>query len=143
MGMPINSFEIIYTLVKHDLSDWKYKQILKAISQFNVYAFIIHDPEIHKEFDKKLNNIFEQLDAQTLDKLLFFALVNPPKKWKDNVAVKRAYYNKLNGAFFSDESVARTKELSLSILKLCYHLNIKYEDLPVIVYTNSLDVITL
>jgi len=67
----------------------------KHWSPFNLFTFIIYDPEKHREFAKNISAIFDRLDYITEDKLLFFTLVDPPSDWLRH-AGNRSYYKKLN-----------------------------------------------
>lgn len=50
----------------------EYTAILRSLKQFNLFAFVIHDPEKHRDFHNNLSSIFERLDHSTGHSLLFF-----------------------------------------------------------------------
>lgn len=122
---------------RHDLDT-----VHRLVDQFNLFAFVIHDPEVHRDFHAFLGSVFDFLDYTTGQKLLFFALTDPPSTWHEG-AVTRKYYRHLQalqrgyseGIF---ENPDTTNDPSTSAFAIATALDIRYEDLPVIVVTNNL-----
>ena len=81
MGMPISSYTVLSALSNPKIEDYDRDSAISALEPFNLFAFIIHDPEIHCEFDSTLTKMFDRLDYETGQKLLFFALVKPSEQW--------------------------------------------------------------
>lgn len=119
----------------------EYSTILQSLKQFNLFAFVIHDPQKHKDFHENLNSIFEKLDHSTGKNLLFFALTNPPERWRNKVT-QREYYKQLSkfyhqqvGDLFGKPII--TKDTAETAFTLANSLQIPSEMLPVIVVTND------
>ena len=94
MGMPISNYTVLSALAQE--RDGHERAIaLDALRPFNLFAFLIHDPKIHHDFDRRLTRLFDELDYVTGDKLLFFALVDPPEEWLAHGS-RRDYYSKLS-----------------------------------------------
>ena len=123
MGMPITSFNIMNVLDKggHKYDTDAVKRVLES---FNLFAFIIHDPEHHHDFEMKISSQFDRLDHLTGDKLLFFALVNPPKEWLRHGS-SRPYYKQLMNC--------STTNKDMTAYWLANSLGIPYEKLPCLV----------
>lgn len=119
----------------------EYSTILQSLKQFNLFAFVIHDPEKHRDFHDNLNSIFEKLDHSTGKNLLFFALTNPPERWR-NKATQREYYKQLSKFYHPQEvdlfgKPIITKDTTETAFTLANSLQIPSEMLPVIVVTND------
>ncbi len=120
---------------------WEREQFLKAVKQFNLFAFILHDPESHPEFHNYLRSVFEDLDSSTGEKLLFFALVDPSRDWLEekrlrsfHSAVKRfEYFARLHHTESLPDS-----DPSSSAYSIAWALGIPPDDLPVILVTDDL-----
>jgi hypothetical protein len=97
MGMPISNYTVLKALgdKKASPNEYEKRTALAALSPFNLFAFIIHDPEEHHDFGRILSFAFDRLDFVTGEKLLFFALVDPPSDWLAH-ARHRPYYKRLN-----------------------------------------------
>ena len=72
MAAPISSYDLLEPLSAPKKSSDEFDNMKEALKGFNFFAFIIHDPEKHSNFDREMGRIFDQLDYLTGDKLLFF-----------------------------------------------------------------------
>jgi hypothetical protein len=154
MGFPIqNNYSILRALAfgngrrYHGQDDSisveknEYTAILQSLKSFNLFAFVIHDPEKHQEFHNNLNSIFERLDHSTGQNLLFFALTNPPERWRNRASQRDYYkqlsrfYNQQEGDLFGKPII--TKDTAETAFTLANTLKIPSEMLPVIVVTND------
>lgn len=130
MGCAINS----YTIIK-ELETNGDKIIIDLISQYNLFAFVIHDPDKHYELDKTINNDFELLDYATGSKLLFFTFFNVPEKYNQYIKKK---FQPLDPCQFVDKNFApTTKNKSETSYTIAKHFNIPLENLPCIVVFNN------
>lgn len=153
MGFPIqNNYSILRTLAfgngrrylgqgeSISVEKNEYMTILQSLKPFNLFAFVIHDPEKHQEFHNNLNSIFERLDHSTGQNLLFFALTNPPERWL-NRASQREYYEQLSRFYLQQDDLFGksiiTKDTAETAFTLANALKIPSEMLPVIVVTND------
>jgi hypothetical protein len=137
--MPINS----YTLLKSFTDGSKVlssSEVAKALKPYNIYAFIIHDPEEHRELDLHIAEYFEFLDSTTGKNLLFFALTEPPREWME-YANKRPYYQAFDNYFINEllcgDKLVKSKNPGLTAFTLANQLKISYDDLPCIVVTTN------
>lgn len=136
--MPISSYALLKTIAEGKSNNiLGYSDAIKAIKDFNLYAFIIHDPEKHNEFDKYLIGRFDELDLSTSNKLLFFALVDPPKEWSEH-AYSRQYYRELQTReLVAPYNSILSKSPSVTALSIANTLKIPYESLPcIVVFSN-------
>lgn len=139
MGMPINNYTLLRALTPQ-AQNYE-KEIAKSIfKQFNLFAFIIHIPEIHIEFDDFINEKFEELDHCTNDQLLFFSLCNPPAKWLKN-AKGRKYVRHLRSysGNYSEDSNSQiiSNDKLAAALTLMHALNLDFNQLPCIVVVDN------
>ena len=153
MGMPISEYTVLKALGDKNAASYETNTALKALSPFNLFAFIIHDPETHREFARQISFLFDHLDFVTGHELLFFALVDPPPDWLTH-AHHRPYYKTLTSwdhehRHFSQDKVPirETEELlnpenaifsvdqSITAFSLANSIGIPAEDLPCIVVT--------
>ena len=123
MGFPLSS----YTLLK-ELRE-KAPSVLR---NFHLYAFVLHDPEIHAEFHQAMEDDFEMLDQITGNKVLFFTLLNPTDTWlnraADRLYLDYYYYRK---SYFSGNE-------RLTAYAIAKEFGIPFHKLPCIVVTDSL-----
>ena len=119
----------------------KYEEmaVKKALEPFNLFAFILHDPNQHKDFHEYLENIFDRLDYETGKGLLFFALINPPQNWLQH-ASQREYYQAISNWETKDwlkpeNNQIRAADTSISNFIFSKSLGIQYSDLPCLVVT--------
>ncbi|HVQ37618.1 MAG TPA: hypothetical protein VMS31_08795, partial [Pyrinomonadaceae bacterium] len=94
MGMPISTYTVLRGLATGDLDSYERNAARKALASFRLFAFIIHDPDAHPDFDRFLSHNFDEFDYITGPHLLFFALVDPPREWLRHAA-GRGYYEKI------------------------------------------------
>lgn len=138
MGMPISSYTILKALYDKKAHQQDTSIALNALSPYNLFAFIIHDPETHRGFAKQVSILFDRLDYITGDKLLFFALVDPPYDWLKH-ACERPYYKKLNNwgtkALLNPINAILSADESITAFSLANSLGIPAEKLPCIVVT--------
>lgn len=139
MGMPITSYTVLRALV-YGNSEYERPIALEALEPFNLFAFILHDPETHKEFDFQLNRLFEKLDYITGDRLLFLALVDPPSEWMRE-ARRRPYFHKFNSwatnQLLDPQNSIKSSEPGVAASSLARGLSISPEKLPCIVITKD------
>lgn len=159
--MPVNNYtffhslsQIYYRQNNPELVDTlnpsyqKRIQALKKITDqvfesYNLFAFIIHDPEKHKEFAENLKRQFLNFHHKTGKQLLFFALTQPPEQWKDE-EVQPEYFKHLQQVFREDRKLAvYPKQIEANLFNNSFNvraiskvLKIPYEQLPAIVITS-------
>lgn len=99
----------------------------KSIEQFNLFAFILHDPDKHRTFHQALEDQFLGLDRATGENFLCFTLVSPPAQWttyvQDRLCIKH---------FDSTDKY----DNGITAMSLCQSLGVSYADLPLIVVTD-------
>jgi hypothetical protein len=145
MGMPISTYTILRSLgsrtrVRSGFESYALDTALKSVEPFNLFAFIIHDPVVHSEFNTRLNTGFDEFDYVTGDKLLFFALVDPPSNWLAH-AGGRSYVKELRSfeaqELRSPQSAINSADKSLTAFALAHFLTIPSDMLPCIVVTHN------
>ena len=109
-------------------------QILRALRPFKLFAFIVHDPQLHADFDEFLQEHFDRLDYVTGSRLLFFALVRPRLSWRER-AINRGYYRNFLNWQPVESSIS---DLSSSAFSLAASLGIPVESLPCLILTDNL-----
>lgn len=140
MGMPISSYTVLKAL-SGPSHDYEREAARKALEPFNLFAFVLHDPETHPDMGWVLNEQFERLDLWTGEKLLFFALVDPSQKWRDR-ARERPYYRELTweaGEFANPANAPRSGDPGITAFSIAHALGIPCEDLPCIVVTKNFE----
>jgi len=152
MGMPISNYTVLKALVDKDVSSSKYEKsiALTALSPFNLFAFIIHDPEEHYDFGRQISVAFDRLDFVTGKKLLFFTLVDPPSDWLAHASNRSYYQNLKSWGYDNQRTSGTTRETnqlldpinaifsgdeSATAFSLANSLGIPTEKLPCIVVT--------
>lgn len=137
MGMPISNYILIDALANGSDSH-EVKTALDTLRPFNLFTFIIHDPQSHPDFDERLNSLFDRLDYVTGDSLLFFALVDPPAKWLSH-AGRRHYFRLLSSVrskeLLDPKNAVTSADKGMTAYSLAHSLNIPAEMLPCIVVT--------
>ena len=146
MGMPISGYNVLRVLSEGG-ETWETGPVKSALRPFNLFAFIIHDPETHIELHETINQKFTDLDKITGHELLFFALVDPPKEWLEH-SRQRGYYKALS--HWESQKLGREaqelgnpgnaltsidKEITAFIL--AENLGISRDDLPCLVITSN------
>ena len=143
MGMPITTYNVLNALDKGE-PEYEIRAAQKALEPFNLFAFIIHDPEAHPDFDRELRSTFNWLDYITGKELLFFTLVDPPEDWLDegrNRGRDRSYYRELSSweretqELFNPENAITSPDKSITAFSLANGLGISYDKLPCLVIT--------
>ena len=147
MGMPISSYSVLKAIVKKS-RDYREKAARNALEPFNLFAFIIHDPEIHKDFHDFLKTNFDKLDYVSGYKLLFFAIVDPPKEWLEHGSQENYYkqFSKLNYEslkLLDPNNAPNSKDPSITAFAMANYLNIPFDDLPCIVVTSNFELKSL
>lgn len=134
--MPINSYQVMRVFT-HDAEDYEVHQVRKALEDFRLFAFVIHDPEEHAELHQKLDDSFDRLDYLTGHKLLFFALVDPPESWSQH-AKRRPYVDTVNHLARELQrgyNQSKTSDPAASALGIAKSLELTADDLPAIIVT--------
>jgi hypothetical protein len=139
MGMPINSYSILKTLAMGG-EDYEVEEVKSALEPFTLFAFILHDPQAHSDFHQRLTDLFERLDYVTGDKLLFFALIDPPSSWMQR-AKGREYYQKISNwetrAILDPNEAPQSTDPSLTMFAFMNSLGISMNELPCVVITSN------
>lgn len=140
MGMPITSYTVLKTLALGG-QNYELHAVEKAIKPFNLFAFIIHDPQAHPDFHQYLNEEFDRFDYTTGDKLLFFALIDPPQNWLRH-ARNRTYYQSISSwearELGNPNETPKSTDPSLTAFTLANTLKIPTDSLPCIIVTDNL-----
>ena len=115
--------------------------VLEAIQQYRLFAFILHDKVLHKQFDEELSQQFEVLDYTTGKYMMFFAIVDPPAEWKKQ-AKKRSYFQALESELAlwqmtTPENSMQSQDPQLTVKVLRNNLDLK-ADKPIVVITDNL-----
>jgi hypothetical protein len=160
LGMPVSSYSFFHTLSQiyykknnpdlfdklHPREQRKINEMKKltdrVLEPYNLFAFIVHDPEKHREFSENLKKQFLKFHNKTGKKLLFFALTQPPGEWKDE-EVQPEYFKHLQQVFREDRNLAaypRQIETNLfnqsfNVHAIANTLKIPSDQLPAIVIT--------
>jgi len=139
MGMPLTCYTLLNDLCnKNGFSQLRI--VKKAFEPFNLFAFILHIPEIHKEFDEYINKEFDMLDHLTGEKLLYFSLCNPPKSWV-RYASDREYFRQFKSYelehFINPENQIKSEDKYSAALALANSLGISLDQMPCIVVTKD------
>jgi hypothetical protein len=137
MGMPISNYTVLKAL-GYGGAPYEVNTALDTLRPFNLFAFIIHDPEAHPDFDRRINHRFDYLDYVTGDKLLFFALVDPPPEWLEH-AGHRHYYRHLTSRqtqeLLDPKHAINSTDKGITAFSLANSLKIPTGMLPCIVIT--------
>lgn len=134
MGMPITTYTMLRALANRpSASSPEVTAAKAALDPFRLFAFVLHDPETHREFHYALGEQFDRLDYLTGQKLLFFALVRPPQDWLRH-ARNRPYYRDLGwGTEQFVNSAPEPRDSGITAFSLAHSLGIPPEDVPCIV----------
>jgi hypothetical protein len=133
MGYPVDDFALFDAIINgknQTLADGYSEQL--QIKPFKAYAFILHHPQIHLNFNKILNTQFEMLDQITGKDLLFFSISTPPEKWFKKAA-KRDYFN-----FTSYKNRKIEDNINSSLGAILTSLGLDFDYLPCIILTKSM-----
>lgn len=93
MGFPLTTYTTLQALVE-DEPGYERDRAHEVLAPFNLFAFVLHDPAAHPEFDAVMREDFDRFDYETGDKLLFLSLVNPNPEWLGRYR-SRSYYEPL------------------------------------------------
>lgn len=144
--MPISSYTVLTALASGQDS-YETDTARRALRPFNLFAFIIHDPQQHPRLQAVLDRQFDRLDFVTGHKLLFFALVDPPKAWLEHGS-NRDYYRLFAGhrasqasweagELLNPKNAPSSNDRSITTFSLAQALGIPSDDLPCIVVTQD------
>lgn len=141
MGMPISCYWSLVSLVRHGerCGGW----IGRLRKQFSKFAFVIHDPTVHVEFDDVLNRLLDRLDYATGRRLLFFALVRPESANIEGLR-DRPYFTVFEDMspqvrhLASPGAIPISPNPSASAWAFSQALGIPFDSLPCIVTTDDL-----
>jgi hypothetical protein len=142
MGVPLSNYTILQCLAegvdkeKANLRSIEMDYALDALKNYSVFAFILHDPNIHKDFHELLGKQFRNLHRSSGEHLVFFGLVDSPKNYC--LTGNQPFYADVREAFeLMEENQGEDEILSYSAFAVANSLNIKPEMLPVIVITHD------
>lgn len=146
MGMPISSFTVLSALAE-GRGGYETETAQRALRPFKLFVFIVHDPEAHTRFHDVLARQFDRLDFVTGQRLLFFALVDPPARWLDH-GHGRDYYRLFARGRTDDVSweasellnpknAPASADTSITAFSLANALRIPTDDLPCIVVSEG------
>lgn len=135
MGMYLSKYSMLQSLGYGDKSDIL-PEVKKALSDFKLFGFIIHDPSVHVEFHNKLIESFDLLDYISGRGFLFFALVDPPKS--SAKYEKRDYFQFFETReLLSPYNAYKSADGSITSYSLAQTLGIDYSELPVILISRD------
>lgn len=134
MGMYFSKYSMLRSLLSNDQTYLK-SETVQFFEQFKLFGFIIHDPDQHQSFHRKLEEIFPRLDYLTGKQFLFFALTNPPQAWNEKEI--GTYSSRDLDKVWNPDAAYPTVNASISAFTLAKLFNIDFESLPCIVLTSS------
>jgi hypothetical protein len=142
MGVPLSNFTILKFLAdgnereKAGLRSFEMEYALDAMENYSVFAFVLHDPTVHKDFHEFLGKQFGSLHYSSGQHLVFFGLVDSPKKYC--LTGNQPFYTDIRDAVELIESEhGNEKNYSYSAFSLANSLKIETDQLPVIVVTHD------
>ncbi|MCL7748738.1 hypothetical protein [Halalkalibacter alkaliphilus] len=142
MGVPLSN----YTVLKY-LADGTEKQnanrksiemelALDALRNYSVFAFIIHDPTVHKDFHELFERQFKSLHNSSGEHLVFFGLVDSPSNYR--LVGRKPYYQDVRDMVDLYENEKQDElDPSYTAFAIANSLNIQPEMLPAIVVTQD------
>ena len=141
MGMPITTYNVLNALDEGSFkSQYEFDTAIEALKPFKLFAFVIHDPEVHDSFHRTIGSIFYKLDSVTRDDFLFFALVDPPQQWL-KYGSQREYYKSLNSRhgqeFVDPNNAINSTDKGITAFLLARSLDIPTDMLPCLVITSD------
>ena len=137
MGWKISERTVRFLLCNEG-SDDDIESIKKTLEPFNLFAFVLHIPSVHLDFDRKLNEKLDSLDLVGADRFLFFALVEPDNR-RANRFETRPYYRALQSwenKIFPNGSISC--EIEPIVREITRSLKIPFDSLPAIVVSNNI-----
>jgi hypothetical protein len=142
MGVPLSNFTILKFLAdgnereKAGLRSFEMEYALDAMESYSVFAFVLHDPNVHKDFHEFLGKQFTSLHFSSGQHLVFFGLVDSPKKYC--LTGNQPFYTDIRDVVEIIESEHGNEEnYSYSAFALANSLQIETDQLPVIVVTHD------
>lgn len=105
--------------------------IRAALARYQLFAFVLFDPEKHLEMRNRMQKRYEQLDEDTGESLLFFSYFQPNQEW---LAQRHSEMPDLADMWEVFEDTNPTLTLDL----LALQLHIEPTELPCLVITTSL-----
>ena len=55
--MPITTYNVLDALGKSNPESYEIGPVKSALQPFSLFAFIIHDPTAHPDFDQQINTV--------------------------------------------------------------------------------------
>jgi hypothetical protein len=137
MGMPSisNSFyPLLYNLAAP--SRPYHRQAVQAIGPFSLFAFVLSSPAEVGGVREVLEKHFSFLDLATADRLLFYAPVDEPPRWRQQRTGREASHALLEFHDFISYS-CRSKDPPGTQHALAVTLGLELHDLPALVLTTD------
>jgi hypothetical protein len=144
MGVPLSSFTVLKYIADsveiektpHKRHSIEMELALDSLQEYSLFAFIIHDPLVHHEFHTYLEKRFQSLHYSSGEHLVFFGLVDSPKKL--SLVGRRPFYQDIRDmvSLYEDEE-SKNHDGSYSAFALANSLKIDPEMLPAIVITHD------
>jgi hypothetical protein len=137
MGIPSisNSFyPLLYNLA--DPSRPHHRQAVKAIAPFSLFAFVLCSPDEIGGVREVLEKHFSFLDIATADRLLFYAPVDEPPRWRQQRTGREASHALLEFHDFINYS-CQSKDPPGTQHALAVTLGLELHDLPALVLTTD------
>ncbi|OLO39319.1 hypothetical protein BTR23_09750 [Alkalihalophilus pseudofirmus] len=142
MGVPLSNYTVLKYLAdsvepsKRNRESIAMELAIDSLKNYSVFAFIIHDPVLHKDFHELLEKQFRSLHNSSGEHLVFFGLVDSPKK--HCLVGKTPFYTDVRDMVELYESEERNKiDPSYSAFAIANSLNIQPDMLPAIVVTHD------
>ena len=141
MGFPLKNNYSLFQAIRRESALNPTVRAPKALTQFDLFAFVLHDPNEHHEFHGALAEDFDGLDYISGQKLLFFCLTDPPATWLkmagDRPYMKLKWGEDEANALHQPEAAIRTRDSSLTTHTLARFLEIPSDELPCIYVTTD------
>lgn len=144
MGVPLSNFTVLkYIADSVDLEKNQHRRqsiemelAIDSLKEYSVFAFIIHDTLVHHEFHTYLENQFQRLHYGSGENLVFFGLVDSPKKL--SLVGRRPFYQDIRDMVTSyEDEESNNHNGSYSAFAIANSLKIDPEMLPAIVITHD------
>ena len=126
MGWKISE-QTVRFLLCNEGSDDDIESIKETLEPFNLFAFVLHNPSVHLDLDRKLNETLGSLDLVSADRFLFFAFVEPDNRGA-NRPKTRPYYRDLQSwenKIFPNGSISC--EIEQIVREIARSLNIPFD----------------
>lgn len=144
MGVPLSSYTVLkYIAESSEIGNSpqtrqsiEMELALDSLKEYSVFAFIIHDPLVHQEFHNHLEKQFQRLHYSSGKNLVFFGLVDSPKKL--SLVGERPFYQDIRDMVTSyEDEENKNDNLSYSAFAIANSLEINQEMLPAIIVTHD------